>query len=157
MVVQEWKWMARWHYFQTSSLAVNVEMDGGELPHDIVLSIQRVLNVDSNTHDDPLDDLSSDFTPVDILNGFFPDGPGWYVHLSKIFTHSKSSSQRHRLAIWMQFRLAWLRMSLNFCVKLAHYRSSWNEIRILVECNLYRKWYPWVLQDKAVVSYWSKL
>ena len=72
--VQEWKWMARWHYFQISSLAVNVEMDGGELPHDIVLSIQRVLNVDSNTHDDPLDDLSSDFTPVDILNGFFPDG-----------------------------------------------------------------------------------
>ena len=51
-------------------------MDGGELPHDIVLSIQRVLNVDSNTHDDPLDDLLSDFTPVDILNGFFPD-PGW--------------------------------------------------------------------------------
>jgi hypothetical protein len=49
-------------------------MDNDELPHEVVLSIKRVLNLEPNLHDDPLDDLSSDFTPVDILNGFFPDG-----------------------------------------------------------------------------------
>jgi vacuolar protein sorting-associated protein 53 len=52
----------------------HVNMNDDELPHELVLSIQRILNLESSQHNDPLDVLSSDFTPIDILNGFFPDG-----------------------------------------------------------------------------------
>ena len=52
----------------------HVNMSDDELPHELVLSIQRILNLESSQHNDPLDVLSSDFTPIDILNGFFPDG-----------------------------------------------------------------------------------
>ena len=58
-------------------------MNDDELPHELVLSIQRILNLESSQHNDPLDVLSSDFTPIDILNGFFPDGMlkfRWYAH-----------------------------------------------------------------------------
>ncbi|KAK7473107.1 Vacuolar protein sorting-associated protein 53 [Stygiomarasmius scandens] len=41
-----------------------------DLPHEVVLAIQRVFDQQS---DDPLDSLSSDFNAVDILNSFFPD------------------------------------------------------------------------------------
>lgn len=51
-----------------------VNMINDELPHEVVLSIQRVLELNSDPGDDPLDVLSRDFNPVDILNGFFPDG-----------------------------------------------------------------------------------
>ncbi|EGO00491.1 hypothetical protein SERLA73DRAFT_122492 [Serpula lacrymans var. lacrymans S7.3] len=44
-----------------------------DLPHEVVLSIQRVLHISSEQHDDPLDVLSNDFNPVDILNEYFPD------------------------------------------------------------------------------------
>ena len=71
-------------------------MDNDELPPEVVLSIQRVLNLESNSHDDPLDDLSSDFIPIDILNGFFPDG----IYVSKPErTHAKLSFQKRHLAI----------------------------------------------------------
>lgn len=48
-------------------------MSDDELPHEVILSIQRVLDLKS-TPDDPLDILSNDFDPIYILNGFFPDG-----------------------------------------------------------------------------------
>ncbi|KAJ7772691.1 Vps53-like protein [Mycena maculata] len=44
-----------------------------ELPHEVVLAIQRVLDAQSDQDADPLDTLSNDFDPVDLLNGFFPD------------------------------------------------------------------------------------
>lgn len=46
----------------------------GELPQELVLAIQRVLQLSPEQNDDPLDDLSSNFNPVTILNQLFPDG-----------------------------------------------------------------------------------
>lgn len=45
-----------------------------ELPQELVLAIQRVLEVNTEQNDDPLDDLSNNFNPVDVLNQLFPDG-----------------------------------------------------------------------------------
>ncbi|KAJ7899048.1 Vps53-like protein [Mycena leptocephala] len=44
-----------------------------ELPHEVILAIQRVLELPSGQDADPLDALSNEFNSVDILNGFFPD------------------------------------------------------------------------------------
>lgn len=45
-----------------------------ELPHEVILAIQRVLNLQSGPETDPLDTLSNDFNPVAVLNSLFPDG-----------------------------------------------------------------------------------
>ena len=44
------------------------------LTPDLVLAIQRILEIQPSAEDDPLDTLSGDFDPVDALNQFFPDG-----------------------------------------------------------------------------------
>ncbi|KAK7005804.1 Garp complex subunit [Favolaschia claudopus] len=44
-----------------------------ELPHEVILAIQRVLELPSGEDADPLDSLSNEFNSVAILNGFFPD------------------------------------------------------------------------------------
>ncbi|KAJ7045845.1 Vps53-like protein [Mycena alexandri] len=45
-----------------------------ELPHEVILAIERVLELKSGQTDaDPLDTLSNEFDPVSLLNGFFPD------------------------------------------------------------------------------------
>ncbi|KAN0091332.1 Vps53-like, N-terminal domain containing protein [Tylopilus felleus] len=45
-----------------------------ELPQELVLAIQRVLELNpEHNDDDPLDDISNSFNPVDILNQLFPD------------------------------------------------------------------------------------
>lgn len=79
-------------------------MNDDELPHEVVVSIQRVLDLDPNRQDDPLDILSSDFSPVDILNGFFPDGTclsGGHAH---VLSHRAEASLGHIDAV--QARLA---------------------------------------------------
>ncbi|KAI0316499.1 Vps53-like protein [Amylostereum chailletii] len=43
-----------------------------ELPHELILSIQRVLDLHSSAQSDSLDNLA-EFNPVDILNQYFPD------------------------------------------------------------------------------------
>ncbi|KAJ7268661.1 Vps53-like protein [Mycena haematopus] len=48
-------------------------MQHDELPHEVILAIQRVLELPSGEDADPLDVLSNEFKSVDILNGFFPD------------------------------------------------------------------------------------
>ena len=45
-----------------------------ELPQELVLAIQRVLELNPEQNDDPLDDLSNNFSPVVVLNQLFPDG-----------------------------------------------------------------------------------
>ncbi|KAJ6500190.1 Vps53-like protein [Mycena vitilis] len=45
-------------------------MHHDDLPHEVILAIQRVLELGQ---EDPLDALGNEFTPVDLLNGFFPD------------------------------------------------------------------------------------
>ncbi|KAJ6587222.1 Vps53-like protein [Mycena vulgaris] len=44
-----------------------------ELPHEVILAIERVLQLQSGQDTDPLDTLSNDFNPIDVLNAFFPD------------------------------------------------------------------------------------
>ncbi|KAJ7346960.1 Vps53-like protein [Mycena albidolilacea] len=48
-------------------------MHHDELPHEVIVAIQRVLELPSGQDADPLDTLSNEFNPVEILNGFFPD------------------------------------------------------------------------------------
>jgi hypothetical protein len=43
-------------------------------PQELVLAIQRVLELDPEQNDDFLDDLSNNFNPVDVLNQLFPEG-----------------------------------------------------------------------------------
>lgn len=46
-----------------------------ELSPELVLAVQRILKLSTEQNGDPLDDLSSDFSPaVDVLNELFPDG-----------------------------------------------------------------------------------
>lgn len=45
------------------------------LPPEVVLSIHRVLNIQDGPDVDPLDTLSAEFDPVNVLNELFPDGP----------------------------------------------------------------------------------
>ncbi|KAJ6625846.1 Vps53-like protein [Mycena sp. CBHHK59/15] len=58
-------------------------MHHDELPHEVILSIQRVLELQLGKDADPLDTLSNDFDPVDILNGFFPDEAS-LAHISSV-------------------------------------------------------------------------
>lgn len=44
-----------------------------ELPQELVLAIQRVLELNPEQNVDPLDDLSNNFNPGDVLNQLFPD------------------------------------------------------------------------------------
>ncbi|EPQ57099.1 hypothetical protein GLOTRDRAFT_137518 [Gloeophyllum trabeum ATCC 11539] len=44
----------------------------GPLPHELILSLQRVLNI-QEAEDDPLNALADDFNPVQVLNSYFPD------------------------------------------------------------------------------------
>lgn len=45
-----------------------------ELPHDLVLSIRRILDLKSNPGTDPLDTVGDGFNVIDVLNRYFPDG-----------------------------------------------------------------------------------
>jgi len=49
-------------------------MFGDELPNDVVLAVQRILEIEVHGSTDPLDDLSSNFNPAKVLNDLFPDG-----------------------------------------------------------------------------------
>lgn len=44
------------------------------LPRELVLSIQRILEIRAGPDADPLDSLSGDFNPIAVLNQLFPDG-----------------------------------------------------------------------------------
>lgn len=67
---------ASWHV-RVSTLCAMTD----ELPQEVILSIQRVLDLKATPGDDPLDVLDN-FNPVDILNNFFPDGEQTHTPLS---------------------------------------------------------------------------
>lgn len=48
-------------------------MYNDELPHEVIVAIQRVLEVKKGEGADPLDALSTNFSAVDVLNEFFPN------------------------------------------------------------------------------------
>lgn len=45
-----------------------------ELPHDLALSITRILDLKSPPETDLLDAVGDEFNIVDVVNGYFPDG-----------------------------------------------------------------------------------
>ena len=50
------------------------QMKNMDLPHDVILSIERILSIENAPYADSLDTLSSLFNPVRTLNELFPDG-----------------------------------------------------------------------------------
>ncbi|EIW83097.1 hypothetical protein CONPUDRAFT_121483 [Coniophora puteana RWD-64-598 SS2] len=50
-----------------------MQRPGDGLPHELVLAIQRILDLNTDAQSDPLDVLSDDFRPVDVINQLFPD------------------------------------------------------------------------------------
>lgn len=63
-------------------------MPNDDLPHEVILSIQRVLELDPSEEVDRLDGLSEKFSAVEILNDFFPDGSSLLIFYSKNFFKS---------------------------------------------------------------------
>lgn len=53
-------------------------MHNDELPYEVILAIERVLEISPVEQPDQLDGLSQEFNPVTILNDFFPDGT-WFL------------------------------------------------------------------------------
>lgn len=51
-----------------------ISMTNDELPHEVILAIQRVLEIQPTEEIDRLDGLSERFNAVEILNDFFPNG-----------------------------------------------------------------------------------
>ena len=51
-----------------------ISMSNDELPHEVILAIQRVLEIQPTEEIDRLDGLSERFNAVEILNDFFPNG-----------------------------------------------------------------------------------
>jgi hypothetical protein len=49
-------------------------MNNDELPHEVILAIQRVLEIQPTEEIDRLDGLSERFNAIEILNDFFPNG-----------------------------------------------------------------------------------
>jgi hypothetical protein len=60
-------------------------MFAGELPHEVVVSIQRVLEIQPTEEVDRLDGLSERFNAVEILNDFFPDGASFILWFKLAF------------------------------------------------------------------------
>ncbi len=49
-----------------------------EIPHEVLLSIERILDLQENVEgNDELASLSADFSPVGVLNTLFPDGANY--------------------------------------------------------------------------------
>ena len=60
------------------------------LSRDIVLSINRILDIQPSAKADPLDDLSEDFDPIQVLNRVFPDGLPASRHLGLYYKSLRS-------------------------------------------------------------------
>jgi hypothetical protein len=45
-----------------------------ELPHELLLSIGRILDIKESPETDPLDTIGGQFNVIDIINNYFPNG-----------------------------------------------------------------------------------
>ncbi|KAI0745870.1 Vps53-like protein [Earliella scabrosa] len=54
-------------------LAPTYRLREDELPPELILSIERILDLHATPESDPLDRLTNDFNPVGVLNNYFPD------------------------------------------------------------------------------------
>ncbi|PPQ72073.1 hypothetical protein CVT26_006708 [Gymnopilus dilepis] len=67
-------------------------MNDEHLPHEVVLAIRRVLEVQPTEEVDRLDSLSEKFDAVEILNDFFPDEAS-LAHLDAVSTRLKETQE----------------------------------------------------------------
>ena len=83
-------------YKQTSRVSAKPlrNMYYDDLPHEVILSIQRVLEINPTQKVDPLDGLTENFSAVDILNNFFPDGARNITVLNNV------NAKRHQKRPW---------------------------------------------------------
>ena len=49
-----------------------------ELSRDLVLSIQRILDLNASPETDSLDTIGDGFSAIDVINGYFPNGASEY-------------------------------------------------------------------------------
>ena len=49
-----------------------------ELSRDLVLSIQRILDLNASSETDSLDAIGDGFCAIDVINGYFPNGAPKY-------------------------------------------------------------------------------
>lgn len=81
-----------------SSVAGTESRQSDALPHELIVSIQRILESHPGSRTDPLDDLSEDFTPANILNVYFPDGkslwPTWRTQHTEVLCRTEASLSR---------------------------------------------------------------
>lgn len=61
------------------------ENDDNELPDQVIVDIHRILQINNADTSDPLDVLSNNFSPLDVLNDFFPDGT-IYIAIHSLFS-----------------------------------------------------------------------
>lgn len=74
------------------------------LPSEVLVAIQRVLELDYIPSDDPFEGLSSTFDPVAILNGMFPNGVSVLCQTCRILIQLSEAALAHTEVI--QARLA---------------------------------------------------
>ncbi|KJA27598.1 hypothetical protein HYPSUDRAFT_34704 [Hypholoma sublateritium FD-334 SS-4] len=67
-------------------------MQADELPQEVILSIQRILEIQATEEIDRLDGLSGKFNAVEILNDFFPDEKS-LAHLDEVNTRLVETHQ----------------------------------------------------------------
>jgi len=121
-------------------------MSADELPHDVIVSIQRVLEIQSTEDFDRLDSLSEKFDIIEILNDFFQDGTQyWYMVdvgyvLNIIFWTGIEASLAHLDAV--SARLAETQVELQKEVDLlqAELRVSQDPERMLVIQEMISVW-----------------
>ena len=61
-----------------------------ELPPELILHIERILDLHTTQDSDPLDRLTNDFNPVGVLNEYFPDGELSFPSASVYWAHVTS-------------------------------------------------------------------
>jgi hypothetical protein len=82
-----------------------------ELPDELVLAIQRVLDIQTAHNEDPLDSLSSNFDLTGLLNYYFPKGMSCHLQIdSKEFI---LTAQRSHWGRYKPSRLDLLKMRSN--------------------------------------------
>lgn len=84
-----------------------------KLPPEIILSIEHILNLGHVKAGDPLDTLTNDFTPVSVLNEYFPDGM-CSIQTATLLGHQLMPSQRHLSENWSLYRISSLDKNKTF-------------------------------------------
>lgn len=75
-----------------------------ELPPELILSIERILDLHAHADADPLDRLINDFNPIGVLNDYFPNGAHIPLYSAVIRYSLAVPLQRLPSARWKPYR-----------------------------------------------------